>query len=160
MDACVVLGVASLAIALLLGSAAFAQTPPAPTHKSISFKGCSMRAQSPFGCFGLGTTIPMVTVAGCLLVAGKRPKKVAMRFHPAKNISATGRLCHPMRSKPPARLVRTRSMSNINNESKPSPPAQPKTCLVAPNGSNLRLWGTRALYYCQRYNRTALGACE
>jgi len=36
MDACVVLGVASLAIALLLGSAAFAQTPPAPTHKSVT----------------------------------------------------------------------------------------------------------------------------
>src|SRR4029077_10357741 len=31
MDACIVLGVASLAVALLLGSAAFAQTPPAPT---------------------------------------------------------------------------------------------------------------------------------
>ena len=31
MDACIVLGVASLAIALLLGSAAFAQTPLAPT---------------------------------------------------------------------------------------------------------------------------------
>jgi hypothetical protein len=31
MDACIVLGVASLSIALLLGSAAFAQTPLAPT---------------------------------------------------------------------------------------------------------------------------------
>jgi hypothetical protein len=31
MDACIVLGVASLAIVLLLGSTAFAQTSPAPT---------------------------------------------------------------------------------------------------------------------------------
>ena len=36
MDACIVLGVASLAIALLLGSAAFAQTPPAPTHTVVA----------------------------------------------------------------------------------------------------------------------------
>ena len=37
MDACIVLGVASLAIALLLGSATFAQTtPPTPTHKSVT----------------------------------------------------------------------------------------------------------------------------
>jgi hypothetical protein len=35
MDACIVLGVASLAIALLLGSAAFAQTPPAPTNTVV-----------------------------------------------------------------------------------------------------------------------------
>jgi hypothetical protein len=36
MDACVVLGVASVAIALLLGSAAFAQTPPAATNKVVT----------------------------------------------------------------------------------------------------------------------------
>jgi hypothetical protein len=36
MDACIVLGVASLAIALLLGSAAFAQAPPAPTHTLVT----------------------------------------------------------------------------------------------------------------------------
>jgi hypothetical protein len=36
MDACIVLGIASLAIALLLGSAAFAQTPPASTHKLVT----------------------------------------------------------------------------------------------------------------------------
>jgi hypothetical protein len=36
MDACIVLGVASLAIALLLGSAAFAQTPPASTNKVVT----------------------------------------------------------------------------------------------------------------------------
>jgi hypothetical protein len=35
MDACIVLGVAS-AIALLLGSAAFAQTPPAPTNTVVA----------------------------------------------------------------------------------------------------------------------------
>ena len=36
MDACVVLGVASLAIVLLLGSRAFAQTPPASTNKVVT----------------------------------------------------------------------------------------------------------------------------
>ena len=36
MDACTVLGVASLAIALLLGSAAIAQTPPAPTRTLVT----------------------------------------------------------------------------------------------------------------------------
>ena len=36
MDACIVLGVASLAITLLLGSATFAQTPPAPTHTLVT----------------------------------------------------------------------------------------------------------------------------
>jgi hypothetical protein len=36
MDACIVLGVASLAIALLLGSAAFAQTPTAPTNTVVT----------------------------------------------------------------------------------------------------------------------------
>ena len=36
MDACIVLGVASLAITLLLGSAAIAQTPPAPTHTLVT----------------------------------------------------------------------------------------------------------------------------
>jgi hypothetical protein len=36
MDACIVLGVASLAIALLLGSAAFAQTPSTNTVVTIS----------------------------------------------------------------------------------------------------------------------------
>ena len=36
MDACIVLGVASLAIALLLKSAAFAQTPPTPTNTVVT----------------------------------------------------------------------------------------------------------------------------
>ena len=36
MDACIVLGVASFAIALLLGSVAFAQTPPASTKKVVT----------------------------------------------------------------------------------------------------------------------------
>jgi hypothetical protein len=36
MDACIALGVASLAIALLLGSTAFAQTPPAPTKTVVT----------------------------------------------------------------------------------------------------------------------------
>jgi hypothetical protein len=36
MDACIVLGAASLAIALLLGPAAFAQTPPASTHTVVT----------------------------------------------------------------------------------------------------------------------------
>jgi hypothetical protein len=36
MDACIALGVASLAIALLLGSTAFAQTPPAPTNTVVT----------------------------------------------------------------------------------------------------------------------------
>jgi hypothetical protein len=36
MDACIVLGVASLAIALLLRSAAFAQTLPAPTNTVVT----------------------------------------------------------------------------------------------------------------------------
>jgi hypothetical protein len=36
MDACIVLGVASLAIAFLLGSAAFAQTPSAPTNTVVT----------------------------------------------------------------------------------------------------------------------------
>jgi hypothetical protein len=36
MDACIVLGVASLATALLLGSAAIAQTPPAPTNTVVT----------------------------------------------------------------------------------------------------------------------------
>ena len=36
MDACVGLAVASLANALLLGSAAFAQTPPAPTNSIVA----------------------------------------------------------------------------------------------------------------------------
>ena len=36
MDACIALGVASLAIVLLLESTAFAQTPPAPTHTVVT----------------------------------------------------------------------------------------------------------------------------
>jgi hypothetical protein len=36
MDACIVLGVASLAIAFLLGSAAFAQTSSTPTNTVVS----------------------------------------------------------------------------------------------------------------------------
>jgi len=36
MDACIVLGVASLAIVLLLESTAFAQTPPAPTDTVVT----------------------------------------------------------------------------------------------------------------------------
>jgi hypothetical protein len=36
MDACIALSVASLAIVLLLGSAAFAQTPPASTNKVVT----------------------------------------------------------------------------------------------------------------------------
>jgi hypothetical protein len=36
MLSCIVLSAAALAIALLLGSATFAQTPPAPTHKSVT----------------------------------------------------------------------------------------------------------------------------
>ena len=36
MDACIVLGVASFAIALLLGSAALAQTPSAPTNTIVT----------------------------------------------------------------------------------------------------------------------------
>ena len=36
MDACIALSVASLVIVLLLGSATFAQTPPASTHKVVT----------------------------------------------------------------------------------------------------------------------------
>jgi hypothetical protein len=36
MDACIALGVASLVIALLLGSAAFAQTPPTSTNTVVT----------------------------------------------------------------------------------------------------------------------------
>jgi hypothetical protein len=36
MDACIALGVASLVIALLLGSAAFAQTPPTPANTVVT----------------------------------------------------------------------------------------------------------------------------
>ena len=36
MDACIVLGAASLAIILVLGSATFAQTPTAPTHAVVT----------------------------------------------------------------------------------------------------------------------------
>jgi hypothetical protein len=36
MGACIVLGAASLAIVLLLGSRAFAQTPPAPTNVVVT----------------------------------------------------------------------------------------------------------------------------
>jgi hypothetical protein len=36
MLSCIVLSAAALAITLLLGSGTFAQTPPAPTHKSVT----------------------------------------------------------------------------------------------------------------------------
>jgi hypothetical protein len=58
MDACIVLGVASLAIALLLGSAAFAQTPPASTKKVVTINTANKFQQ----ILASGTTLRMLRI--------------------------------------------------------------------------------------------------
>ena len=130
MDACIVLGVTFIALTYVLSSSpTFAQqisqtsVPPAPTHKSVTivignkFQGVLNASTTALRIFVLATTILITTVAGCLSAAAKRPKKAAILFHPARNISATRRLCHPTRSRQPARRVQTFSMSNINKKS-------------------------------------------
>jgi hypothetical protein len=58
MDACIALGVASLVIALLLGSAAFAQTPPAPTNKVVTINTGNKFQQ----VLSSGTTLRMLRI--------------------------------------------------------------------------------------------------
>ena len=122
MAACIVLGVASLAIAFLFGSRAFAQSSPAPTDTVVTINTANKFQQvlassgTARRMLALATTIPTMIYVGCLWEAAEPPKKVAILFQPARSIFATHRLCHRTRSKQPASLVRTPSMSNINKK--------------------------------------------
>jgi hypothetical protein len=58
MDAWIALGVASLAMALLLGSTAFAQTPPASTKKVVTINTANKFQQVLAG----GTTLRMLRI--------------------------------------------------------------------------------------------------
>ena len=113
MDACIVLGVTSLAMALLLGSAAFAQTPPASTNKVVTI-GTGNKFQQVLA--SRGTELRMLRIGNNNTNDDNLLGVCAKRFYPARNISATRRLCHRTRSKQPARRVQTLSMSNINKQ--------------------------------------------
>jgi len=76
MDACIALGVASLAIALLLGSTAFAQTPPAST-KTVTINTANKFQQI---LASSGTQLRMLRISNnntngdsCWVFVGKGP---------------------------------------------------------------------------------------
>jgi hypothetical protein len=76
MDACIALGVASLAMALLLGSAALAQTPPASTKKVMTINTAYKFQQVLAG----GTTLRMLRIGNnntngdsCWIFVGSGP---------------------------------------------------------------------------------------
>jgi hypothetical protein len=100
MDACIVLGVASLAIALLLRSTAFAQTSPAPTDVVATINTANKFQQ-------------------VLAASGTARRMLRIKNNNTNGDSCwvfTHRLYRRTRSRQPARLAQTPSMSNINKE--------------------------------------------